>query len=170
MRKAAWVWKNVAAGIAGGLLGSWTMNQFQALVSRTTAASSDSGQNTQPQQPAAEPATVKAAREISTRLFHHKPSDAEKEPAGEVMHYAMGAVSGIAYALTAEQLAPATWGHGLLFGTVLWLVADEGAVFALGLSKAPTEYPASSHANAWASHVVYGVMTDLVRRGLLRLR
>ena len=45
-----------------------------------------------------------------------------------------------------------------------WLVVDEGAVPILGLSKGPTQYPLSTHVYALASHFVYGLTTELVRR------
>jgi hypothetical protein len=51
---------------------------------------------------------------------------------------------------------------GSLFGSVLFLGADELAVPALGLSEA-AESP-SSHLYGWASHLVYGLTTELVRR------
>jgi len=38
----------------------------------------------------------------------------------------------------------------------------------LGLSKAPTAYPVSTHVYALASHFVYGITTEVVRRGLRR--
>jgi hypothetical protein len=34
---------------------------------------------------------------------------------------------------------------------------------ALGLSKPTTEYPLSTHAYALASHLVYGLTTEIVR-------
>ena len=51
----------------------------------------------------------------------------------------------------------------------MWAIADEMVVPALGLSKPISETEASSHASALASHLVYGVVTDLARRGLLAL-
>ena len=36
----------------------------------------------------------------------------------------------------------------------------------LGLSKPPTEVPVSKHVYALASHFVYGLTTDLVRRAV----
>lgn len=39
-------------------------------------------------------------------------------------------------------------------GLKVWLVADEAAVPALGLSGSPTEVPLSKHAYALASHFV----------------
>jgi len=35
---------------------------------------------------------------------------------------------------------------------------------ALGLSKPANEYPVSKHAIALSSHLVYGLMTDFLRR------
>jgi len=52
----------------------------------------------------------------------------------------------------------------LPFGAAVWAIADEGIVPAAGLSKSPTEYPLSIHAYALASHLVYGLTTELVRR------
>jgi putative membrane protein len=157
------VWKGLAAGAAAGVLGSWAMNHFQALLSRA----SQSGRQQQQQQSSDEAATVKAAREVSRRVFHQELADSEKGTAGEIAHYAMGVVSGAMYGTTAAAFPAASAGLGLAFGTALWLIADETMVPALGLSKGPMEYPISSHASALASHLVYGVTTDLARRLLL---
>lgn len=59
-------------------------------------------------------------------------------------------------------------GLGLPFGAAVWFVADEIALPALGLSKKPTDYPAGVHTKALASHLVYGLSTDLVRKGVRR--
>jgi uncharacterized membrane protein YagU involved in acid resistance len=50
----------------------------------------------------------------------------------------------------------------------VWLLADEGIVPALGLSKGPKDYPLSTHAYAFASHLVYGIATEVVRSALRR--
>jgi uncharacterized membrane protein YagU involved in acid resistance len=156
------VWKGLAAGAAAGVIGSWAMNRFQSLLSRASSSGQD-----QQQQSSDEPATVKAAVEVSRRVLHQELADSEKETAGEIAHYAMGVVSGAVYGAAAAAVPAASAGLGLAFGTALWLIADETMVPALGLSKGPMDYPVSSHASAWASHLVYGVSTDLVRRLLL---
>jgi putative membrane protein len=48
------------------------------------------------------------------------------------------------------------------------LIADETAVSATGLAKRPSAYPPSTHAYALSSHLVYGFVTETVRR-VLRL-
>jgi putative membrane protein len=98
--------------------------------------------------------------------LHRELSDDKKDVAGNAVHYAMGAAASAVYGALAEETPASSMGFGTLFGSVLWLVADEIAVPGLGLSKPVSVYPPSVHASAWASHVVYGITTDLVRRGL----
>jgi len=61
-----------------------------------------------------------------------------------------------------------TTGAELPFGAAVWLVADEVAVPAFGLSKPPWKIPLSTHAKALVSHFVYGLTTDAVGRVVRR--
>jgi putative membrane protein len=153
------VWVGVAAGVVGGLVASAAMDQFQVLVKKVQKP-----QNAEPPSAEGEPATVRAAEGLVEPVLHRKLTEDEKKVAGPAMHYAMGAVSGGIYGAVAAAFPVAAAGFGSLFGAVLWAIADEVVVPALGLSKSPTEYPPEVHANALASHVVYGISTDLVRR------
>jgi hypothetical protein len=54
----------------------------------------------------------------------------------------------------------------VLFGAALFALADEVAVPARGLSGKPSETPASMHLYAAAAHCVYGMATEIARRGL----
>ena len=83
---------------------------------------------------------------------------------GPVVHYAFGATMGAVYGGLSAVLPETSLGFGTAFGTALFAVADEIAVPALGLSKPPTETPASSHVMALASHLVWGSTTEAVRR------
>ena len=111
-------------------------------------------------------ATVKAASAVSEGIFDHKLTKSEKKWAGPAVHYAFGTSVGGLYGAVAEVAPEVTAVAGLPFGAAFWLVADETAVPLLGLSKAPTEYPPSVHAYALASHFVYGLTTELVRRAV----
>lgn len=153
------LWIGVTAGIVGGLAAAFVMDQFQALLKKTepaqkATASAEEG----------DPATVKAASAVVAPVLHRPLAEHEKKVAGPAMHYAMGAVSGGIYGAVAEAFPWAAAGFGSLFGAILWVIADELAVPGLRLSKAPKEYPPAVHANALASHVVYGISTDIVRR------
>jgi putative membrane protein len=111
-------------------------------------------------------ATLKAASAISEGVFDYSLSKDEKKVAGVAAHYAMGATSGAIYGAMAEFTPRVSAGAGIPFGTVVWLVADEMLLPALGLSKPPTEYPISKHAYGLAAHFVYGLTTDVVRRAV----
>jgi len=140
------------------------MSQFQALV--TKLAEAEEKQNSKKK--TEEPATVKAAQEISEGVLGHKLTAREKGTAGEAVHYAMGASSGLIYGVAAEIEPLTTVGAGMPFGTAVWLIADDVAVPALGLSKSPTAYPLTTHAYAISSHLVYGLTTEVTRRAVRR--
>lgn len=182
------VWKGLVAGLAAGLVASWTMNQFQAAWTRL-AAGFEKPHGAQSMQPSEGPnpnempqasqahmaneqpeeqddATVKTAKAISEGIFGHKLTKEEKKPAGAAVHYAFGTATGGLYGAMAEVAPRVTAGAGIPFGAVFWVVADEAAVPLLGLAKGPTQYPLSTHAYALASHLVYGLTAELSRRAV----
>jgi len=171
------IWKGMVAGLAGGLIASWTMNQFQAAWTRL-AENSDKPHGAQSMQPSdgskgdgqdakeQDDATVKAAKAISENVLGHELQESEKKPAGAAVHYAFGTASGALYGALAEVAPQVTSAAGLPFGAAFWLVADEVSVPLLGLSKGPAEYPLSTHAYSLASHLVYGATTELSRRAV----
>jgi uncharacterized membrane protein YagU involved in acid resistance len=159
-REGASAWKGALAGFAGGLVASFVMDQFQAAWMSLTTDGKPSKQI---------PATEKAASAVSEGLFGHKLTKKERKLGGAAVHYAVGGVTSGIYGAAAEVAPTVTKGVGLPYGTAVWLVVDEGAVPALGLSKPVTNYPLSNHAYALASHFVFGVTADLVRRGVRKL-
>src|SRR5579885_1131853 len=182
-RREGDVLKGLAAGVVGGLAAAWVMNQFQALLSRTFAGEerSHGAQSMQQGSPrrgvgaelAAEckdapkdPAPARLANALSVGATGRELSKGEKEFAGTVLHYAMGATSGALYGAVAEELPFVTAGAGLPFGAAVWALADEGIVPAAGLSKSPAEYPLSTHLYAFSSHLVFGLTTELVRKAV----
>ena len=172
------IWKGMIAGLAGGLVASWTMNQFQAAWTRIAEGTEKShgAQSMQPSegshgeqgQDTAEQddATVKTAKVISKNVFGHELQESEKEPAGAAVHYAFGTVTGGLYGALAEVTPQVTTVAGLPFGAGFWLLADEVSVPLLGLSKGPTAYPVSTHVYSLASHLVYGLTAELSRRAV----
>ena len=111
---------------------------------------------------------MKAADAISQRVVGHKVRKKHQKLAGEAVHYAMGGSSAAIYGALAEVAPMVTAGEGAAFGAVVWLAADEASLPALGLTKPPTKDPVSTHVYALASHLVYGLVTELVRRGVRR--
>ncbi len=153
--------KGAVAGLVGGIVASFVMSQFQTLLSAMSEEEKKSKKKKED-----EPANVKIAEAISENVFDHKLKKIEKESAGEAVHYAMGATSGLIYGIASEIAPMTTVGLGFPFGAAVWLVADDVVVPALGLAKPATEYTLSTHAYALSSHLVYGLTTDLVRRAV----
>ncbi len=172
--------KGTVAGLVGGLVASWTMNQFQAAWTKATEGfqkphgaqslqpsdTPDSGRSSEQNKENQDDATVKAAKAISEGVFGHELKESEKKPAGAAVHYAFGTATGGLYGAAAEIAPQVTTGLGLPFGAAFWMVADEGAVPLLGLSKGPTEYPVSTHVYALTSHLVYGLTAEVTRRAV----
>lgn len=172
------VLKGLVVGLASGFVASWTMNQFQAAWTRIAegAQKSHGAQSMQPSEGSngnqgndtaeQDDATVETAKVISRNVLGHELQESEKENAGAAVHYAFGTVTGGLYGALAEVSPQVTMGAGVPFGAAFWLIADEVTVPLLGLSKGPTNYPVSTHAYALASHLVYGLTTELSRRAL----
>ncbi len=175
-------WKGLVAGLAGGLVASWTMNQFQAAVAKLSRKQQQSdvelgrtgteGPGVQSQSVPAqqvvenedENATVLVAQALATRLFHHPLTEKGKKAAAPWVHYAYGTLAGGLYGALAEEWPVSKAGFGLPYGAALWLGGDEIAVPLLDLSKPPTKYPLKVHAMALAAHLVYGASVEAVRR------
>lgn len=177
------VLKGLASGIVGGLAASVVMNQFQKLLSEfiTGDKSSHGAQSLQEGAPhhgagrmlekqgtedAGDDAAERLASTISVGISDRELTKNEKETAGTALHYAYGISTGAIYGAAADFLPEVTTGAGMPFGALVWLGADEGIVPLLGLSKSFAEYPLSVHASALASHLVYGLTTEIVRRAV----
>ncbi len=175
------VLKGLASGIVGGLVASVAMNQFQKLLSKLTNSDerSHGAQSLQQGSPQhgigrkleklgkdepEDDAAGRLANAVSVGISGRELTEKEKEVGGTALHYAYGISMGAVYGAAAEILPETTIGGGMPFGALIWLGADEGVVPLLGLSKAPTEYPLSIHASALASHLVYGLTAEAVRR------
>lgn len=154
------------AGLAGGLVGSFAMNEFQAVLSEFSEKQKQRKQASESQssQGDSDDATMKTADGVARLVIRRPLSKDEKKKLGPVVHYAFGGAMGALYGALVAAWPEASAGFGTAFGTALFALADETAVPLFGLSKAPTKYPLSSHAKAMASHLVYATTTEAVRR------
>lgn len=163
-------WVGLLAGALGGLAASWVMNQFQKGWSSVQEnLEQPQRENTEQQNQSAEEsedATMKTAEKLLEPLIGRSLNKEEKKQAGPLIHYGFGSLMGGCYGLLSEYFPQARSGFGTIFGTALFLVADEIAVPVLGLSGNPLESPLSSHFYALSSHLVYGLSTEAVRRGI----
>ena len=111
-----------------------------------------------------EPGSMKAADAIARPALGRRLSEPEKLAGGTLVHHLFGAMMGAMYGAAAETQPSTTAGAGIPFGTAVWLAADEIGLPLAGFSSSPFEYPPSRHAAALASHVVFGLTVEGVRR------
>lgn len=142
------------------------MDEFQYGWAKVASSHNQPNGNGDSQESNDEPATVKAAELVSKNVFRHELLVSEKNARTNAVHYAPGGTSGAVYGAAAELIPGVTSEAGLPFGTAIWLAVDEGAVPLPGLARGPTNYPLSTHLYALASHFVYGLTTEVVRRTL----
>jgi putative membrane protein len=101
---------------------------------------------------------------LAEKIAGHQLSIVEKTTAAETMHWSFGAAAGAVYGAVAEYFPAATDKDGAGFGMVLATLTHEGALPAMGLSAPPEEQTAREHTSEMATHVVFGVVTETVRR------
>ena len=146
--------RGIAAGVLAGLVASAVMDVVQALVADKLPSSD------------APPATVAAADAVARAATGAPLSDDRKAGGGLAVHYAFGALLGAVYGGLAERWRGVTRGGGSVFGGVTAIAFDEIATPVLGLAPPPDRVPAVMHGFGFASHLVFGVATEAVRRVL----
>jgi hypothetical protein len=100
---------------------------------------------------AAEKAAHVAGRELSQK---------QRQRYGSGVHWALGAGVGALYGAMRPRVPWASLGFGTLYGVLFWLIVDEGANTALGLTPPPGEFPWETHARGLGGHLVYGVTAE----------
>ena len=80
--------------------------------------------------------------------------------AGQAIHYALGVVPGALYGVLRRRAPLIGAGGGLVYGFLLWLIADEVVNSALGLSAPPDAYPPQTHLRGLVGHLVLGAVTN----------
>ena len=171
--------RGAAAGAIGGIVGSGAMVVFNHLVARTGFGQSDLGEHHQHRRTDAkpndsdgtiadEPASRKAASAAAESVIGRPLDEREKDVGGSLFHYGFGAVAGAVYGMLAATSPRVTTGGGAPYGAAVFLTAGELGVPMAGLARRPTEYPASRHLAALATHVVFGVTLEAVRHLLMR--
>ena len=138
------------AGIAAGLVASAAMAAFQSAASKLLP---DDGED---------PSTVKAADAVSEAATGAQVPEPYREASGEMVHYVVGAVMGGIYGVLTEYRPDASAGFGSAYGIATSTLLDEAAVPALDLG--PDEAPVETHLYGVASHLVFGIVLEGVRR------
>jgi uncharacterized membrane protein YagU involved in acid resistance len=170
----------MAAGVVGGLFGALAMDVFARAVrivndgveARGAAPGDDrEGRGMQPPQAldrAEQDAAVQTGTVVYRTMTGEAPPRCARRWLGTAAHYGFGAASGAMYGLLSGSAPDLRAGYGIGYGTLVWAVADEGAIPALGLSRGPGDLPLGVHAYAIAGHWVYGATLEASLRLLLR--
>lgn len=164
--------KGAVAGILGGLAGTFAMSEFQAWWSRAvdgvepqSAGGKHDARDWQELQEDRN-ANEMAAQTVAEHTIGRPLDRDELSVAAPVMHYTFGTVMGAVYGAIAENAPAARALSGAAWGTAVWAGADEIAMPALGLSDRTDVQPFERHLHSFAAHIVYGVTTEIVRRGV----
>ncbi len=105
---------------------------------------------------------------LERKLIGRPLSQSQENAGAQVIHYVFGGGSGALYGFAAEFAPIVTVGYGSAFGVVLQLLTHETLVPAAGLDAPAPRQPLREHTSELFTHVLYGVVTEAVRRFLRR--
>lgn len=174
-------WKGALLGLIGGAVGTYAMSEHIKIVSALDGSNPLSktvqngphaldhisliGQHHEQD----ESSTAAVGRIVYHALTGKNPNDDTKNVLSYLVDYGYGSLQGGIYgALTGTDVSRDLLA-GPIFGTIIWLLGDEGAVSLLGLADGPTKYPLSQHLHRWAVHIAYGTATAATTTVLRRL-
>ena len=144
------LWKGIVAGVVGGLAATAAKSLAEKIYPPRTHGEP-------------EPPEV-----LAEKVAGHPLDETSKEIAAETIHWTFGAVTGAAYGALAEYYPAATAREGATFGMTLMALTHEGALPAMGLSAEPAEQTNREKSSEMATHVVFGVVTEIVRKMVRR--
>jgi putative membrane protein len=142
--------RSLAKGLLAGLIGGLVATAAKTLAERIYPPRTH-GED--------EPSAV-----LVDKLAGHHLESSQKDVAVEALHWGFGALTGAAYGALAEYYPAATAKDGAGFGMALASLTHEGALPAMGFSTDPEEQTTRERTSEMASHVVYGMVTETVRR------
>ena len=101
---------------------------------------------------------------LAEKIAGHDLTTSQEAVATQAIHWGFGALTGAAYGMLAEYYPAATQKDGAAFGTALDSLTHKAALPAMGLSAEPEEQTLREKTSEMATHVVYGIVTETVRR------
>jgi putative membrane protein len=101
---------------------------------------------------------------LAEKVAGHALAADDRAVAAETIHWGFGALTGAAYGALAEFYPAATAKDGAGFGMALASLTHEGVLPAMGLSAPKEEQTTRERTSEMASHAVFGVVTETVRR------
>ena len=142
--------KSLLKGLVAGLIGGLVATAAKTIAERVYPPRTHG----EPEPPAV----------LAEKLAGHELAASRKTAAVETIHWGFGALTGAAYGALAEFYPAATAKDGAGFGMALASLTHEGALPAMGLSAPPEEQTTRERTSEIASHAIFGVVTETVRR------
>jgi putative membrane protein len=101
---------------------------------------------------------------LAEKIAGHRLEKVKALAAGEKIQWGFGAATGAAYGALAEYYPAATTKDGAGFGMALSSLTNGTVLPAMGLSPEPEDQTLRERTSGMATLVVYGVVTETVRR------
>jgi len=147
---------DIALGALAGAAATWAMDGVTSLLlERQSEEVTERENRVRGKKLAYEIAADKAASLAGYHLLKK-----ERQRIGKGIHWAIGVGSGAIYGALRNRVRYFGIGSGVAYGVALYLLIDEGAMTALGLSPPPNEFPWQAHARGLAGHLVMGAVLD----------
>ncbi len=147
--------KDIAKGLVAGMIGGLVATAAKSVAERIY-----------PPRTHGEPEPPEV---LAEKVAGHELSGVTKTLAAESIHWTFGAAAGAAYGALAEFYPNATSRNGASFGMTLMALTHEGALPAIGLAAQPEDQTTREKSSEMVTHVLFGVVTETVRR-LVRSR
>ncbi len=142
--------RSLAKGLLAGLIGGLAATAAKTLAEKIYPPRTHG----EPEPPAV----------LAEKLAGHSLDGATKTAAEESIHWTFGALAGAAYGAIAEFYPAATAKEGASFGMALAAITHQTALPAMGLSAEPADQTTREQTSEMATHVVFGLVTETVRR------
>lgn len=101
---------------------------------------------------------------LAEKLAGHELVGTQKEISRGAIYWGFGALTGAAYGALAEYYPAASTKDGAAFGMALSSLTHGSVLPVMGLAAKPERQTGRERTSEMASHVVYGVVTETVRR------
>lgn len=147
---------DILDGAIAGAIATWVMGQATTvLYEKENEVARQREDDARHGTTAYDVAAEKAASLAGTQL-----SEDQRKQYGQAIHWALGIGAGALYGALRPRSDVASAAGGLLFGAAFWLLMDETATPALGLTPGPTAFPWQIHARGLAGHLVFGTVAN----------
>jgi hypothetical protein len=155
---------NLLEGAIAGAVGTWAMSRVtSALYARENKGARQREDRARHSTTAYEVAAEKVAALAGATL-----TERQRQQYGTAIHWTLGVTAGALFGALRPRSPGVARGAGTLFGAAVWLMMDEAATPALGLTPGPRAFPWQTHARGLAGHLVFGSVANATLATLQR--